>query len=238
MYYVMSDLHGCLEEYQRALELLALKEDDTLFILGDVVDRGTSGMKILLDMMTRPQIVPLVGNHDYMAMKGLAGLVMEVTEENLEEFQSPEFQANLKDWLLNGGQPTVDEFRGLSAEEQSEILEYLGEFSLYEEVSVAGRDYVLVHAGIDNFVEQKPLEDYMPFDFLLHRTDYTKIHYKDKFLVTGHTPTRLIHQKGDVIYRKNNHIALDCGCCYGGQLGIFCLDTEEEFYVRKGVVLS
>ena len=33
------------------------------------------------------------------------------------------------------------------------------------------------------------------------------------------------------IYRKNNHIAIDCGACFpGGRLAAICLDTGEEFY--------
>ena len=34
----------------------------------------------------------------------------------------------------------------------------------------------------------------------------------------------------DKIYRKNNHIAVDCGAVYGKCLACLCLDTMEEFY--------
>ena len=34
------------------------------------------------------------------------------------------------------------------------------------------------------------------------------------------------------IYKKNNHIAIDCGAVYGNRLGCICLDTMEEFYVE------
>lgn len=40
MYYVMSDLHGCYKEYQKALEMIHFNAQDTLYVLGDVVDRG------------------------------------------------------------------------------------------------------------------------------------------------------------------------------------------------------
>lgn len=35
----------------------------------------------------------------------------------------------------------------------------------------------------------------------------------------------------DVIFKKNNHIAIDCGASFGGKLGCICLDTLEEYYV-------
>lgn len=35
----------------------------------------------------------------------------------------------------------------------------------------------------------------------------------------------------DRIFKKNNHIAIDGGCAFGGRLSAICLDTGEEFYV-------
>ena len=67
MIYVMSDLHGCYDKYIAMLEKIKLKYDDTLYILGDVIDRGPDGVKILLDMITHHNIVPLLGNHKYAA---------------------------------------------------------------------------------------------------------------------------------------------------------------------------
>ena len=49
MIYVMSDIHGCYEKYLKMLNKIKFSSDDTLYILGDVVDRGPEGMKALLD---------------------------------------------------------------------------------------------------------------------------------------------------------------------------------------------
>ena len=35
----------------------------------------------------------------------------------------------------------------------------------------------------------------------------------------------------DTVLMINNHIAIDCGCAYGGKLGCVCLETFESFYV-------
>lgn len=35
----------------------------------------------------------------------------------------------------------------------------------------------------------------------------------------------------DKIYKKKRHIAIDCGCGYGGLLGAICLENLQEFYV-------
>lgn len=50
MMYVVSDLHGCYDLYKKMIDKLQLKDADTLYILGDLVDRGDKPMEILLDM--------------------------------------------------------------------------------------------------------------------------------------------------------------------------------------------
>lgn len=51
--------------------------------------------------------------------------------------------------------------------------------------------------------------------------------------MTGHTPTQVIkgNSRPGFIYQKNHHIAIDCGCVFGGKLACLCLETMEEFYV-------
>lgn len=55
MIYAVSDLHGCYDKYRKLLERLT--SDDSLYILGDIVDRGSDGMKIVLDLINRDTFV-------------------------------------------------------------------------------------------------------------------------------------------------------------------------------------
>lgn len=235
MIYCISDLHGDYIRYTTMLKMINFTEDDTLYVLGDILDRGNEGMKILLDMMLRPNVYPILGNHEYMALQTLKWLSDEITEESLSQISSDKLQG-INEWLNIGGMTTIDEFRKLSEDEKEMVLEYLEEFSLYEKVSVGGKDFVLVHAGIDNFVPDKDIEDYELHELIFNKPDYSKIYFKDKYLVTGHTPTHFIHDEinghcYNTIYIGNNHIAIDCGCGYDGLLGAICLDTFEDFYV-------
>ena len=45
MTYVMSDLHGCYDKYAQMLEKIGFGDGDTLYILGDVIDRGPDGIE-------------------------------------------------------------------------------------------------------------------------------------------------------------------------------------------------
>ena len=69
MIYVMSDIHGEYRKYIQMLEQIAFTKEDTLYVLGDVVDRGEYGLKILRDMMLRSNVIPILGNHEFMVKK-------------------------------------------------------------------------------------------------------------------------------------------------------------------------
>ena len=235
MCYVCSDLHGDYRRYQALLEKISLWAQDTLYVLGDVIDRGPDGVRILRDMMARPNVVPLLGNHELLAAVSLSWLLKEVTEERLNALGAEQLAA-FQNWMGNGGEPTIRALRGLPREEGLEILEYMQDMALYARERVGGRSFVLVHAGLDKFCPSKPLEDYALEDFLFCRPDLERQYYKDRYLVYGHTPTRLLRQRmgeapEDVILRRGTQIAIDCGCGHGGRLGCLCLNTLEEYYV-------
>ena len=233
MVYCMADIHGDYEKYRRMLETISLRREDTLYILGDVVDRGPEPIPILLDMMRRPNIRPILGNHEYMAVLCLRALAKEITEQTIAALSAENIK-DLFDWRQEGGLPTLESFRRLDVTQRKKVLEYLLEFELYEEVTVKGIRYLLAHAGPKNFSEDRPLWGYGLHEWIWTRLDYTKRYYKDRFLVTGHTPVTCIprNTQKDSIFRANGHIAIDCGCGFGGALGAICLDTGETFYVR------
>lgn len=112
------------------------------------------------------------------------------------------------------------------------ILEYLEEFRLYAEIEVNHRDYVLVHAGLENFSQGRPLSDYQIHEVIFNRVDYSKKYFDGKYLVTGHTYTENIENgiKGE-IYAEHNHIAIDCGASYGGNLAVLRLEDHHVVYI-------
>lgn len=230
--YCMSDIHGDYEKYHEMLRLIDLKDRDILFVIGDVVDRGRGSMKILMDMMMRPNVIPMIGNHEYMALQCLSFLRQEVTEESIAKMDAG-LMEGLLEWKEVGGDTTIDEFRTLSPEEQEDILEYLEEFTLTEEVSAGGNTFVLAHSGLLNFSEDRDLDDYEPFEVLFEKPDYSRRYYSDRYIVSGHVPTRTIKENPapDRIYINNGNIAIDCGSGYGGTLGAIRLDDLKEYYV-------
>lgn len=228
--YAMSDIHGCFAKYRAMLQKIGFSSRDTLYVLGDVIDRGPDGVEILQDMSGRANVIPILGNHEFTAAVCLPWLMEEVTEQSLAKLDETQLAA-LNEWLINGGALTLRSLHGLSPEEREEILEYFREMELYAEVEAGGKSFVLMHSAPEHFDPEKPLDSYELQDFLFGRPDPDAVYYPDKILIFGHMPARLLWGK-DRIFQSGTMIDLDCGCVFpGGCLGCLCLDTMEEFYV-------
>lgn len=236
MTYVISDIHGCYQEYLALLEKIGFSDSDELYVLGDMVDRGPEPIKVLLDMMARPNVYPILGNHDYMALTMLSKLNVEITAENAETHLTADDITGYLHWTQDGGEVTARQFRALPSEQRQDILDYLADCTLYELVQAGGNNYVLVHAGLNGFVPGKDLDDYHYSDLIFHRADYSRRCFPkwNTYLVTGHTPTMSIREDREpLVYEGYGHIAVDCGCVFGGQLAAYCLETQKAVYVRR-----
>ena len=84
----MSDIHGMYDKYIEMMDLIDLKETDTLYILGDIIDRGVNSMKILQDMMKRSNVFGIFGNHELMMADCFNIITQEITNEFLDEYSA------------------------------------------------------------------------------------------------------------------------------------------------------
>ena len=238
MTYVISDIHGCYDKYEKMLEKIGFSDDDTLYVLGDVLDFGPQPLAVLHDMSLRANVIPILGNHEYAAHEIISQFSMvELTEDGIKA--KPDSDINLEtyilevqDWVDIGGGPTIKEFRQLSDEEREGYLDYLEEFSLYEKVKVNGKVFLLTHSGLPKGATIKNLDTFDAYEFTAATVYYDRQQFQDIILVTGHYPIlNMEEEKRSKIYRKDNHIALDTNAVFGKNLSCICLDTDEEFYV-------
>jgi serine/threonine protein phosphatase 1 len=68
MIYATSDIHGYpLDSFLRMLDSAGFGDTDTLYVLGDVIDRnGDGGIAMLRWIMNTPNVRFLLGNHEKM----------------------------------------------------------------------------------------------------------------------------------------------------------------------------
>ena len=106
-HYVVSDVHGEDDRWKAMLEKIHFSAQDTLYILGDVVDRGPHGVEILQEIMRTPNMKMLLGNHEFMCLRYFAP-------------DAPE--KHIQHWNRNGNTPTLEGFSRLNQPEREQVL--------------------------------------------------------------------------------------------------------------------
>ena len=235
MTWVMSDIHGCLSEFKELVGELNLTEDDTLYILGDLINHGPDSWGCVEYARSLPNTVILRGNHEQM-----------ILEERWL-------------WEQNGGKKAIQEFDRLPPEKQSEIKDWVESLPKWKVIKVMGKNYILVHAGLDVSKRQKGERLSSLMECPIRQTgqygEDHKLWIREEFLLApalknykvifGHTPTKTIPtwrkseiwfgapkfiSKETALYRGDK-IGVDCGCVHGGSLAAYCIETTEEVYV-------
>lgn len=262
--YVLSDIHGRLATFDRMLEQLAFGDDDQLFVLGDMVDRGADPVGVLRQLHALPNAYVLRGNHE---------------ELMIDALNNPKDALAQLNWARNGGVSTALGLSACSDEERINLIEWVSSLPAYAYTCIAGRYYLLVHAGIRPGIGQIPtawdeqsceafLAAQDPEDLTWIREEFwsqpTGLVMPDGMgpvVIAGHTPVVLAEKLCDVanntainkegfaqILHCGNceatgniadRIDIDCGCAVGagfGRLGVLRLDDGAEFYeaVRDG----
>lgn len=234
MIYAVSDIHGCWDKYRKLLKKIQFGPDDTLYVLGDVIDRGPDGFKILLDMAQRPNVINLMGNHEAMAIRALSHILCAVQQSGGAALSEDAAEA-VELWFYNGGELSLADLLWLNEEQTQTVWDYMTDMPLYQEVTAGGQQFVLVHGGLGDFSPSRPLDDYKPDEILWCRPEPDTVYYPDKYVVFGHTPVQLLNAGNEnapaKIHRSGKSIDIDCGCVFSGRLGCLCLDTLEEIYV-------
>ena len=234
MIYVCSYIHGHYFRYRKLIK--KLKPEDTLYILGDVIDRNPDGIEILKDIMQRENVVLLCGNHeDFMYTYLFAQRQISLTKDKTEDMFYNENSNYGNIWFAenNGGRVTYEAFLKESDEMQMNIFKFLSTLPMIALVKVNDTKFHLSHAGtiISHDFEQYDLSS----PVLIKREDLSKSAIFDiiwsspyKFseylplsaypktytCIMGHVPIQKIKNKYMCYrpYKKENVIVIDGGC--------------------------
>jgi len=233
MIYVLSDIHGNLQRFESIMKQINLQPDDTLYILGDVVDRNPDGIKILRKLMKMPNVKMLIGNHEYMMLNAVGHCKNAAAEKENTNWK----QRRL--WYNNGGRITHDRLKRITIEQRAELFQFIRTLPTNIEVEVNGTKYKLVHASPEeNYMTQYWYsEDYKNQREFAVWERWNEMHPipEGYTLIFGHTPTCYFQTVEPwSIWKGENAIGIDCGGAYeGGRLGCLCLDDMKEFYSEE-----
>lgn len=222
MNYVISDLHGCYDEFIQLLKQINFSNNDTMYILGDNIDRGPNSIEILRYIYEHDNIISLIGNHELYLIDYINGCVHE------------------KYWKEDGGETTLNAIKELEKTDNILYKNIVDDLLKWSYCYVIG-DYILTHAGYNGMKIARPtsletLKLMQPDDFVYSRNEFFKKRGIDDYItIFGHTPTQLIRQefhqaKSNDIWvdeKYNDKIGIDGALVFGGQLNCINLNTMD-----------
>lgn len=242
MTYVISDIHGNLRRFRSILKQIHLRPEDTLYVLGDVIDRHPDGIRILRTIINMPNAKMLLGNHEYMMLRALGD-----PYDGMETIQNKTPEALTAHWYRNGGGITHHFWKHQRKMVRTEILAYLKALPLNLETAVNGQVFKLVHgAPLDTYEAMgKPLGQTKAY-FAVWNRKLSALHLQsDAIVIFGHTPTEEFGEDDPLkIWHKDHMIGIDCGGGYPeqeepfrgikrGRLACLRLDDMREFYSEE-----
>ena len=237
MIYVTSDIHGYpLPDFLRLLDQAHFSDADDLIVLGDVIDRnGDGGIAMLRWMLLQENVRMLLGNHEAMLLS-CQFLFSEITDMNLAKLDRRQI-ALLANWMRNGAEPTLKALRTLFLRDQEtawRIVDYLLEAPLYEMVELPERSFVLTHAGLGNFRQDKKLSEYTAEELVWYRPKLNESFFQKTITVFGHTPTNYYGAEyAHRMLKTPTWIDIDTGAAQGWSPMLLRLDDSAPFY-RQG----
>ena len=244
--YVCSNIHGQYELYKEMLNTINFNQDDQLFILGDMIDRGSDGIDILFDVMKHPNVTCLLGNHELMMWEHL--------NQTLEQRIWRDKRSRI--WLssFNGGKVTKKAYKKLTIQEQKLIDDYIRSLYLQYELKIDNKTILLSHSDFvqsEGTVRWKERSQNEVFDIVWnspwrfwHWVSEEKYKDDNRLHIIGHVPVqyvlledRMHETKPYQAYEwlENNIINIDLGCGLIGQLDklfpCLCVMNLTEYLV-------
>lgn len=233
MIYVMSDIHGNSKAFHSIMEQINLADEDTLYILGDVIDQHPYGIELLQEIMKMSNVKMLLGNHEFMMLE--AADYDKSTSDLVRVFEAQD------KWYDNYGLETYETLAKLPKPKQREIFNYLHSLPLNIDIEVNAIKYKLVHGSpVENFAEYGSRYESETEFAVWHRWKESDTIPDGYTIIFVHTPTRKFKSTNPLsIWYGENAIGIDCGSglpipppfyMERGRLACLRLDDMKEFY--------
>jgi len=221
---VVSDIHGCIDEFEELLKTLSYKkEKDRLILLGDLIDRGPDSVGVVRKAREM-DLECVMGNHEHKFMK----------------------------WYKSFGSANdVYDRRPHYTQFTDEDVNYIARMDNY--ILLPDHNIVVVHAGMRPGVSlrHQTKDDLYYIRYMDSDSKFIslkKINRLGKDATGAHFWTEYWTGPESVVYGHNVHsfetplieevrpdvfcYGLDTGCCFGGRLTAMVIETKEIVQVQ------
>mgnify|MGYP003290220584 CR=1 FL=1 len=223
--YACSDLHGRLDLWEKISAYC--DESDKIYFLGDAIDRGSDGVKLMYKLLADKRVTYLKGNHEDMFVEFGTDLI-----------EIPHHSVSL--WYQNGGASTIDAFEKLSFEAKESLIRKINVLPYTAEyINKNGLKIYMNHSG---YIQSKDVVLSKEQEY--HNILWSRKHFhipveEGSIMVHGHTPveymSRLCKEVPSDIYKifkydNNTKIDLDLSSAFTDIVALLDLDTLEPVY--------
>lgn len=236
----VSDIHGNCAAFEGLLEKCGYSaENDWLFILGDIVEKGNESLAALQyvkKLCENPQVICIKGNNDTMCPR-------MAFNDDKEKFFSRLKNRPINTYIEMGRALGIDDFSQSFEEKRQRVNEkFAAELDFLENlpICIETKRHIFIHAGIEN----RPDWENTSESFALTTPWYPRCeHSSGKTVVCGHYPTYNFRRSNNtnlpIIDTDKRIIDIDGGAStkYAGQLNAFIINYSGDGYSYDTVYL-
>lgn len=202
----MSDIHGCLYEFEEALSCIDLTGDNMLILLGDYVHGPDSYgvLKKILELQKKygnNKVVALMGNHEEMVVDGRWAIGETRNGRRYDDYEA----------------------------EEDYYIEWMKSLPLY----YTTERQIFCHAGIDE--EAGDMWEWGTDDFIYTEKYPAQTGEFFMDIIAGHIGTAVISGEPryhDIYYDGASHYYIDGTVLSSGVIPVLMVDTETNKYYR------
>lgn len=219
--WAFSDIHGNYNLWKQIQEYCAL--DDTIIFLGDAIDRGKDGIKIMQEMFNDSRITYVIGNHEKLFLDYVKDIPFALATQKSILIHNQSYQ-------------TLKDYEKLSLQEQNTLIYNLKVKTAYKTLYINkdNKKILLCHSGVDY---NNILSDNKDL-FIWDRSHMNTLEWQgpeDYYIIHGHTPIPALRPNRTKIlkYCNNHKIDIDMGCFATHMTALINLDTFEVIYFKE-----
>lgn len=238
--WIISDIHGCLEEFEKLLNIISYNQNkDNIILVGDLIDRGYDSVGVVRKAREL-NFQSVMGNHEYKFLKNPKNKKYSrynFNDEDIQYLKNLPTYIKLKDYIIvhAGLKPNIK----LEGQNSLDLMtiRYIDEnnnhLGITQVSKLCNRKFGLELSNKDEKF----------FDKL---NDYLKTRKKDLGIKFW---TDFWNGSGNIVYGHSVHstsyplieetspdvfcYGIDTGCVFGGFLTAFCIETKEIVQVKS-----
>ena len=202
----IGDVHGCYDELIALTIKISLIPEDHLYFVGDLINKWPKSLEVIDWIHARPNTWSVIGNHELYSL-------VQYGEDT---------------WVWDR---TWREIQWWKSQDLRNILRenWYDRWLLSLPHIIEDENFIVVHGGLHpEYWLDTPKEIATLIRVYKWQPWYTYYEW-EKPIIYG-------HWAADGLRIRSNTIWLDTGCCFGGHLTAYCIETREIWQVRADTV--